>query len=92
MKENLRQFWNRFKRMIKDKTGERDIETVAKILFTPSGYKFLKNNIEKYAAQLGMLNHLHKDGLITDKEHCTIKQNLKRKYEIKRTNNSRAAL
>lgn len=83
MKENLRRFWNRFKRIIKDKSGEGDIETVAKIIFTPSGYKFLKDNIEKYAAQLGMLNHLHKGGLITDKEHSTIKQTLKRKYEIK---------
>ena len=83
MKENLRCFWNIFKRIIKDKSGEGDIEIVAKILFTPSGYKFLKNNIEKYAAQLGMLNHLRKDGLITDKEHSTIKQNLKRKYDIK---------
>ena len=43
----------------------------------------IAKNIEKYAAQLGMLNHLRKDGLITDKEHSTIKQNLKRKYDIK---------
>ncbi|NLZ73746.1 MAG: hypothetical protein GX905_08025 [Bacteroidales bacterium] len=83
MKENLRQFWNIFKRIIKDKCGEGDIETVVKILFTPCGYEFLKNNIEKFAAQLGMLNHLRKKDLITDKEHSTIKQNLKRKYEIK---------
>ena len=55
MKENLRQFWNRLKRMIKDKSGEGDIETVAKILFSPCGYKFLKNNIEKYAAQFCLL-------------------------------------
>ncbi|HCX62771.1 hypothetical protein [Aminipila sp.] len=83
MKENLRQLWNIFKRIIKDKHGEGDIETVAKILFTPYGYKFLKNNIEKYAAQLGMLNHLRKKDLITDKEHASIKQSLKRKYDIK---------
>lgn len=83
MKGNLRQFWNIFKRIIKNKCGEGDVETVAKILFTPSGYKFLKNNIGKYAAQLGMLNHLYKENLITDKEHSIIKQNLKRKYEIK---------
>ncbi|MGD9569935.1 MAG: SHOCT domain-containing protein [Sedimentibacter sp.] len=83
MKEKLRQFWNIFKGIIKDKCGEGDMETVAKILFTPCGYKFLKNNIEKYAAQLGMLNHLLKKGLITEKEHSTIKQNLKRRYEIK---------
>lgn len=83
MKESLRQFWSIFKRIIKDKCGEGNIDTVAKILFTPSGYKFLKNNIEKYAAQLGMLNHLRKENLITDKEHSTIKQNLKRKYEIR---------
>ena len=83
MNESLRQFWNIFKRIIKDKSGEGNIETVDKILFTPSGYKFLKNNIEKYAAQLGMLNHLRKEDLITDKEHSTIKQNLKRKYEIR---------
>ena len=83
MIENLRQFWNDFKRIMKDKRGEANIDTVAKILFTPCGYKFLKNNIEKYAAQLGMLNHLLKKNLITDKEHATIKQNLKRKYELK---------
>jgi len=83
MKESLRQFWSIFKRIIKDKSGEGDIEAVAKILFTPSGYKFLKNNIERYAAQLGMLNLLRKEDLITDKEHSTIKQNLKRKYEIR---------
>ena len=83
MIENLRQFWNNFKRIMKDKRGEANIDTVTKILFTPCGYKFLKNNIEKYAAQLGMLNHLHKENLITDKEHSIIKQSLKRKYEIK---------
>ena len=83
MKESLRQFWSIFKRIIKDKGGEGNIDTVAKILFTPSGYKFLKNNIEKYAAQLGMLNYLHKEDLITDKEHSSIKQNFKRKYEIR---------
>jgi hypothetical protein len=83
MKENLRHFWNILKRIIKDKCGEGDIETVAKILFTPCGYKFLKNNIEKYAAQLGMLNRLLKEELISDREHSTIKNNLKRKYEIK---------
>lgn len=83
MKEKLRRFWNIFKGIIKDKCGEGDVETVAKILFTPCGYKFLKNNIEKYAAQLGMLNHLLKKDLITEKEHSTIKHNLKRKYEIK---------
>ncbi len=83
MNESLRQFWNIFKGIIKNKCGEGNVETVAKILFTPFGYKFLKNNIEKYAAQLGMLNHLHKENLITDKEYSIIKQSLKRKYEIK---------
>ena len=63
--------------------GEGDIETVANILFTPIGYKFLKNNIEKYSLQIGMLNRLLKEELISEKEHSTIRNSIKRKYEIK---------
>lgn len=83
MKEKLKLFWNKFKVIIRDIRGEGDIETVANILFTPVGYKFLKNNIEKYSLQIGMLNQLLKEKLVSDKEHLAIKNNLKRKYEIK---------
>ena len=47
------------------------------------GYKFLKNNIEKYSLQIGMLNRLLKEELISEKEHSTIRNSIKRKYEIK---------
>lgn len=83
MKEKLTKFWSKFKIIIRDIRGEGDIETVANILFTPIGYKFLKNNIEKYSLQIGMLNQLLKEKLVSDKEHLVIKNNLKRKYEIK---------
>lgn len=49
MKRKLRLLWKKIKVILKDIKGEGDIETVAKILFTPVGYKFLKNNIEKYS-------------------------------------------
>ena len=83
MKEKLKKLWSKFKIIIRDIRGEGDIETVANILFTPIGYKFLKNNIEKYSLQIGMLNQLLKEKLVSDKEHLAIKNNLKRKYEIK---------
>jgi len=57
--------------------------TVANILFTPIGYKFLKDNIEKYSLQIGMLNRLLKEELISEKEHSIIRNSIKRKYEIK---------
>ncbi len=83
MKEKLKLFWNKFKVIIRDIKGEGDIETVANILFTPIGYKFLRNNLEKYSLQIGMLNQLLKEKLVSDKEYLAIKNNLKRKYEIK---------
>ena len=83
MKEKLKQFWHKFKVIIRDIKGEGDIETVANILFTPSGYKFLKNNIEKYSLQIGMLNRLLKEELISEREHSAIRNNLKRSYEVK---------
>jgi hypothetical protein len=49
MKKKLRSLWKKIKIILKDIKGEGDIETVANILFTPVGYKFLKNNIEKYS-------------------------------------------
>lgn len=75
--------WKKIKRILKDNSGEIYLKSPAEILFIPCGYKFLKNNIEKYGAQLGMLNQLLKKELISDKEHTSIKQNLKKKYSIK---------
>lgn len=83
MKINPKEIFKRLKRILKDIKGEGDIKTVANILFTPMGYKFLKNNIEKYSLQIGMLNRLLKEELISEKEHSTIRNSIKRKYEIK---------
>lgn len=83
MKINPKEIFKRLKRILKDIKGEGDIKTVANILFTPIGYKFLKNNVEKYSLQIGMLNRLLKEELISEKEHSTIRNSIKRKYEIK---------
>lgn len=83
MKKKLRSLWKKINIILKDIKGEGDIETVANILFTPTGYKFLKNNIEKYSLQIGILNRLLKEELISEKEHSTIRNSIKRKYEIK---------
>ena len=83
MKNKLRSLWKKIKIILKDNKGEGDIETVANILFTPVGYKFLKHNIEKYSLQIGMLNRLLKNELISEKEYSTIRSSIKRKYEIK---------
>lgn len=83
MKKKLRSLWKKIKIILKDNKGEGDIETVKNILFTPIGYKFLKNNIEKYSLQIGMLNRLLKEELISEKEHLTIRNSIKKKYEVK---------
>ncbi len=49
MVEKLKLIWKRLKIILRDKSGEGDMEAVKNILFTPLGYKFLKNNIEKYS-------------------------------------------
>ena len=83
MKINPKEIFKRLKRILKDIKGEGDIETVANILFNPMGYKFLKNNIEKYSLQIGMLNRLLKEELISEKEHSTIRNSIKKRYEVK---------
>ncbi len=83
MKKKLRLLWKKIKIILKDNKGKGDIETVKNILFTPIGYKFLKNNIEKYSLQIGMLNRLLKEELISEKERSTIRNGIKKKYEIK---------
>ncbi len=82
MIRRLKWFWTIAKRILMDNSGQGDIETVKKILLTPVGYKFLEKNREKYAVQLGMLNHLLEQKLITAREHAVIKGNMKRKYNI----------
>lgn len=83
MEKKLKSLWKKINIILKDIKGEGDIETVVNILFTPIGYRFLKNNIEKYSLQIGMLNRLLKEELISEKEHSTIRNSIKRKYEIK---------
>ena len=83
MVEKLKLIWEKLKKILRDKSGEGDIEIVKNILFTPVDYKFLKNNIEKYSLQIGMLNRLLKEELISEKEHSSIRNSIRRKYEIK---------
>lgn len=58
MIRRLKCFWKNTKRILMDNSGQGDIGTVKKILLTPVGFTFLEKNREKYAVQLGMLNHL----------------------------------
>ena len=83
MRKKLKLIWDKLKIILKDKYGEGNIEKVKNILFTPPGYKFLRNNIEKYSAQIGMLNQLLKEELISEKEHSSIRNSIRRKYQIK---------
>ncbi|MCQ4922106.1 hypothetical protein NE686_03330 [Tissierella carlieri] len=83
MRGKFKLIWDKLKIILKDKSGEGNIEKVKNILFTPPGYKFLKNNIEKYSVQIGMLNQLLKEELISEKEHSSIRNSIRRKYEIK---------
>jgi len=65
-----------------DCSGQGDVESVKQILLTPVGYAFLEKNREKYVVQLGMLNQLLGQKLISTREYAVIKGNMKRKYNI----------
>lgn len=69
--------------LMSSRRGEGDVETVKQILFTPAGYKFMQKAAEKYAVELGMLNQLLRQNLISAQEHTAIKGIIRRKYNIK---------
>lgn len=83
MKIKFKQLYTRFIEIMKDTCGEATLEVVSKILVSPAGYDFLSKAREKYAVELGMLNHLLKAQLISANEYSNIKGIMKRKYNIK---------
>lgn len=88
MVKKLKWVWEKIKGVLHSRRGSAEdegLELAGRIVFTPCGYKFLKSNIEKYAVQLAMLNHLFEQKLISAKEHALIKGNLIRKYSIKKS-------
>lgn len=83
MIKKIKQWFINLKRVLSDCRGMSDVETMKQILFTPAGYKFMQKAAEKYAVELGMLNQLLRQNLISVQEHTAIKSIIKRKYNIK---------
>ena len=83
MIKKIKQWFISLKRVFSNCCGTGDIETMKQILFTPAGYKFMQKAAEKYAVELGMLNQLLRQNLISVQEHAAIKSIIKRKYNIK---------
>lgn len=83
MIKKIKEWFISLKQVFSDCRGEGDTETVKQILFTPAGYKFMQRAAEKYAVELGMLNQLLRQNLISVQEHTAIKSIIRRKYNIK---------
>ena len=81
--KSLNYFYTRFLDILRDNKGSGSPETIAKVLVTPVGYKYLSKGLELYSVQLGMLNRLLVSKMVTDKEHRQMKSYLKQKYKIK---------
>lgn len=83
MIKRIKQWLISLKRVFSNCRGTGDIDTIKQILFTPAGYKFMQKAAEKYAVELGMLNQLLRQNLISAQEHSAIKSIIRRKYNIK---------
>ena len=71
------------RRVLKNNRGEGTIDgTLTALSIVPADYIFFKNNEEKYAAQLSMLNTLLQENLLTPKEYEKVKGYLKQKYKV----------
>ena len=71
------------RRVLKNNRGEGTIDgTLTALSIVPADYIFFKNNEEKYAAQLSMLNTLLHENLLTPKEYEKVKGFLKQKYKV----------
>ena len=73
------------RRVLKNNKGEGTIKgalTALTVGIVPIDYIFFKNNEEKYAAQLSMLNTLLQENLLTPKEYDKVKGYLKQKYKV----------
>lgn len=93
-KQKIRRNWSKIwfefqlkiaRRVLKNNRGEGTIKGTLNALtvgVVPIDYIFFKNNEEKYAAQLSMLNTLRHENLLTPKEYEKVKGYLKQKYKV----------
>lgn len=69
--------------VLKNNKAEIDIDGWIKDgIIKPIDYIFFKNNEEKYAVQLSLLNTLLQENLLTPKEYEKVKGYLKQKYKV----------
>ena len=92
IKQNIKQNWSKIwfefqlkiaRRVLKNNRGEGTIDgALTALSIVPADYIFFKNNEEKYAVQLSLLNTLLHENLLTPKEYEKVKGYLKQKYKI----------
>ena len=71
------------RRVLKNNRGEGTIDgALTALSIVPADYIFFKNNEEKYAVQLSLLNTLLHENLLTPKEYEKVKGYLKQKYKV----------
>ena len=69
--------------VLKNNRGEGTIDsTLTALSIIPTDYIFFKNNEEKYAVQLSLLNTLLQEKLLSQKEYEKVKGFLKQKYKV----------
>ena len=69
--------------VLKNNRGEGTIDgALTALSIIPTDYIFFKNNEEKYAVQLSLLNTLLQEKLLTQKEFEKVKGFLKQKYKV----------
>ncbi len=69
--------------VLKNNRGEGTIDgALTALSIVPADYIFFKNNEEKYAVHLSMLNTLLQENLLTPEEYEKVKGYLKQKYKV----------
>lgn len=92
IKQNIKQNWSKIwfefqlkiaRLVLKNNRGEGTIAgALTALSIVPADYIFFKNNEEKYAVQLSLLNTLLQENLLTAKEYEKVKGYLKQKYKV----------
>jgi len=92
IKQKIQRNWSRIwfgfqlkiaRLVLKNNRGEGTIDGALMALsIVPTDYIFFKNNEEKYAVQLSLLNTLRQENLLTPKEYEKVKGYLKQKYKV----------
>ena len=92
IKQNIKQNWSKIwfefqlkiaRLVLKNNRGEGTIDgALTALSIIPTDYIFFKNNEEKYAVQLSLLNTLLQEKLLTQKEFEKVKGFLKQKYKV----------